>query len=35
MVGSYDFGLARISGEWKIDQFKFNLKYVDGNKELR
>ncbi|THB75531.1 MAG: nuclear transport factor 2 family protein [Desulfobacteraceae bacterium] len=33
-VGSYDFHLVRINGKWKIDQFKFNLKYLDGNLNL-
>jgi hypothetical protein len=34
-VGSYDFHLAKDGdGVWRIDQFKFNLKYVDGNPDL-
>jgi hypothetical protein len=33
-VGSYDFGLARSGAAWLIDEFRFNLKYVDGNFEL-
>ncbi len=33
-VGTYDFHLVKIDGTWKIDQFKFNLKYIDGNMEL-
>jgi hypothetical protein len=33
-VGSYDFHLTRERADWKIDQFKFNLKYIDGNAEL-
>jgi hypothetical protein len=33
-VGSYDFHLARIDGVWRIDQFRFNLKYIDGNPDL-
>ena len=33
-VGSYDFHLAQIGGRWRIDSFRFNLKYVDGNAEL-
>src|SRR6185295_9121563 len=32
-VGSYDFSLARLAGRWKISAFKFNLKYIDGNKD--
>ena len=33
-VGSYGFHLARQGGVWRIDLFRFNLKYVDGNLEL-
>ncbi len=33
-VGSYDFHLVRNDGVWWIDAFKFNLKYIDGNKDL-
>ena len=33
-VGSYDFHLVKQDGEWKIDRFKFNLKFIDGNKDL-
>ena len=33
-VGSYDFHLIKIDDEWKIDQFTFNVKYLDGNLEL-
>lgn len=33
-VGSYDFHLTKTKQEWKIDKFKFNLKYIEGNKEL-
>jgi hypothetical protein len=33
-VGSYDFHLVRDGGRWRIDRFRFNLKYVDGNPEL-
>ena len=33
-IGSYDIHLARLGGEWKIDRFKFNLKFMDGNPEL-
>ncbi len=33
-VGSYDFGLRRQDGRWRIDRFRFNLKYLDGNLEL-
>lgn len=33
-VGSYNFHLTRTDAVWKIDRFKFNLKYIDGNKDL-
>jgi hypothetical protein len=33
-VGSYDFGLVKDEGRWKISGFKFNLKYIDGNLAL-
>lgn len=33
-VGSYDYRLAREAGEWRITQFKFNAKFVEGNLEL-
>ena len=33
-VGSYDFHLVKAEGGWKIDRFKFNLKFIDGNKDL-
>ncbi|HXV14630.1 MAG TPA: nuclear transport factor 2 family protein [Candidatus Krumholzibacteria bacterium] len=33
-VGSYDFGLTKENGRWKIEKFKFTLKYVDGNLKL-
>lgn len=33
-VGSYDFGLKKESGRWRIDTFRFNLKYIDGNRQL-
>jgi ketosteroid isomerase-like protein len=33
-VGSYDLHLRRASGRWVIDQFTFNLKFLDGNPEL-
>jgi hypothetical protein len=32
-VGSYDFHLVDEGG-WRIDLFRFNLKFVDGNLEL-
>ncbi len=33
-VGSYDIHLMKLAGEWKIDRFKFNLKFIEGNVEL-
>lgn len=33
-VGSYDYRLARVEGRWRITQFKFDAKFVDGNLEL-
>lgn len=32
-VGSYDFHLV-LEEQWKIDLFRFNLKFVDGNADL-
>jgi len=33
-VGSYNFHLVKGDGGWKIDRLKFNLKFIDGNKDL-
>lgn len=33
-VGSYDLHLTREGGAWRIDLFRFHLKYVDGNLDL-
>ena len=33
-VGSYNYHLVNGDGGWKIDRFKFNLKFIDGNKDL-
>jgi hypothetical protein len=33
-VGSYDLHLVKRENRWRIDQFRFNLKYVDGNPDL-
>ena len=33
-VGSYNFHLEKNGANWQIDQFKFNLKYIDGNMKL-
>jgi hypothetical protein len=34
LVGSYNLHLIRSDAGWKIDRFKFNLKFIDGNKDL-
>ncbi len=34
-VGSYNLHLKKIGEDWKIDRFRFNLKYVDGNVDLQ
>ncbi|MBS1128790.1 MAG: hypothetical protein H6Q96_1170, partial [Nitrospirae bacterium] len=31
---SYDLHLVIGDGGWKSDKFKFNLKFIDGNKDL-
>ena len=33
-VGSYDFHLVEAEGRWRIDLFRFNVKFVDGNLDL-
>jgi hypothetical protein len=33
-VGSYDFALRLLEGEWRIELFRFNLKFIEGNREL-
>ncbi len=33
-AGSYDIHLVKQDGEWKIDWFKYNLKFIDGNADL-
>jgi 3-phenylpropionate/cinnamic acid dioxygenase small subunit len=33
-VGSYDFELSTGDGVWRITSFRFNLKYIDGNRDL-
>lgn len=30
-VGSYDLHMVKEPGGWRIDKFKFNLKYSSGN----
>jgi hypothetical protein len=34
-VGSYDFHLVMKDDAWLIDLFRFRLKFVDGNAELK
>lgn len=34
IVGSYDFNLRLVDGDWRIDLFRFKLKFLDGNVEL-
>lgn len=33
-VGSYDFHLLRADHTWKIDSFRYNSQFVDGNLKL-
>lgn len=33
-VGSYNFHLTKTGNAWRIDKFKFNLKFIDGNANL-
>ncbi len=33
-VGSYNLHLVQSSHGWRIDQFRFNCKFVDGNLQL-
>jgi hypothetical protein len=33
-VGSYDLKAQQTPGGWRITQFKYNLKYIDGNTTL-
>lgn len=33
-VGSYDLHFINADETWKIDEFKFNLKFIEGNKDL-
>lgn len=34
VVGSYDFDLENMQGDWKITSMTFNFKYMDGNASL-
>jgi hypothetical protein len=33
-VGSYNEHFVRSGAGWKMDRFKYNLKFIDGNKDL-
>lgn len=33
-VGTYNIHLMKSDSGWSIDKFRFNLKYIDGNKDL-
>ena len=33
-VGSYDLKAERTPAGWRLSQFKYNLKYIDGNASL-
>ncbi len=32
--GSYEFGLKRAGGSWRVNRFKYNHKYLLGNPDL-
>ena len=34
-VGSYNIGVILTKNGWRIERFKYNLKYIDGNVELK
>ncbi len=34
-VGSYDLGLEHTAGGWRINSFRYNVKYTSGNMELK
>lgn len=33
-VGTYDFGVSRSGGRWRIARFRFDVKWIEGNLEL-
>ena len=33
-VGTYDIHLVKTSAGWRIDRFRFNLKFITGNAQL-
>jgi hypothetical protein len=34
VVGTYDFDLTKVSGQWKVHHMVFHFKYQDGNSGL-
>ena len=34
-IGSYDLHLTKVLQGWRIDVFKYNLKFMNGNLELK
>jgi len=34
-VGTYNLGIEKVNGEWRINNFKYNLRYMTGNIELK
>ena len=34
-VGSYDIGVMMTTNGWRVNRFKYNLKYIGGNTELK
>ena len=33
-MGTYDLGLSKRRGSWRIDRLRYNLKILDGNPDL-
>ncbi|HEY7996553.1 MAG TPA: hypothetical protein VIE14_06770, partial [Steroidobacteraceae bacterium] len=33
-VGTYEFALVLQGSAWRIEKLRFNLKFIDGNREL-
>jgi hypothetical protein len=33
-VGTYDIRLRKHGGSWRVDQFRYDLKFMDGNLDL-
>jgi hypothetical protein len=33
-IGKYDLGFIKVNEVWRINSFKYNLKYMNGNLEL-